>query len=257
MNTQEINELIFPFQIHYNEEQKRNYYFNLEAGSSHWELPTELDKLLKEHLKKIKSTEQQDAEKKNIYKYLPKQLVKKERKRYLKFMEECTTKPAASRGCCANGVNCRFYHRIPIIDDCNLIDNSKDIFGRARFSTYREDMKGVGSFAKVREVVHAESSSGQQRDILIKWANEDPNPKEIFFLGGCGVLPTVSCCYAAGYQPGKHRFIRNGLLHFEVFFVRTKRLRNQLLLQLVRYRAVVLDLAIEHPLVQPRKILVA
>jgi len=36
MNTQEINELIFPFQIHYNEEHKRNYYFNLETGSSLW-----------------------------------------------------------------------------------------------------------------------------------------------------------------------------------------------------------------------------
>lgn len=53
-----------------------------------------------------------------------------------------------ARGCCANGVNCRFYHRIPTADDCKLVDNSKDIFGRARFSTYREDMKGVGSFAK-------------------------------------------------------------------------------------------------------------
>lgn len=54
----------------------------------------QLDKRVEEHLKKLKSTEQTDAEKKNIYKYLPKQLVKKERKRYLKFMEDCTTKPA-------------------------------------------------------------------------------------------------------------------------------------------------------------------
>lgn len=39
MNTEDLNELIFPYQIHYNEEHKRNYYFNLESGSSLWELP--------------------------------------------------------------------------------------------------------------------------------------------------------------------------------------------------------------------------
>ena len=47
MNTQEINELIFPFQINYNDEHKRNYYFNMETGTSLWELPAELDKLVK------------------------------------------------------------------------------------------------------------------------------------------------------------------------------------------------------------------
>lgn len=94
MNTEEINELIFPFQIHYNEEHKRNYYFNMETSTSHWELPAELDKRLKEHMKKLKSSEAVDAEKKNIYKFLPKQIVKKEKKKYLKFLGECLTKPA-------------------------------------------------------------------------------------------------------------------------------------------------------------------
>lgn len=40
------------------------------------------------------------------------------------------------------------------MDDCQQIDNSKDIFGRARFSTYREDMKGVGSFAKETRAIY-------------------------------------------------------------------------------------------------------
>lgn len=39
MNTQEINELIEPFQIFYDEANKRNYYFNSETGESVWELP--------------------------------------------------------------------------------------------------------------------------------------------------------------------------------------------------------------------------
>lgn len=32
MNTQEINELIEPYQIFYDEENKRNYYFNSDTG---------------------------------------------------------------------------------------------------------------------------------------------------------------------------------------------------------------------------------
>lgn len=36
MNTQEINELIEPFQIYYDDENKKNYYFNSETGESVW-----------------------------------------------------------------------------------------------------------------------------------------------------------------------------------------------------------------------------
>lgn len=45
-------------------------------------------------MKKLKSSEAVDAERKNIYKFLPKQIVKKEKKKYLKFLGECLTKPA-------------------------------------------------------------------------------------------------------------------------------------------------------------------
>ena len=59
-----------------------------------------------------------------------------------------------ARGCCANGVNCKYYHRVPTIEDCEQIDQNKDIFGRARFSSFREDMKGVGSFAKETRAIY-------------------------------------------------------------------------------------------------------
>jgi hypothetical protein len=32
MNTKEINELISPYQIYYDEKLKKNYYFNLETN---------------------------------------------------------------------------------------------------------------------------------------------------------------------------------------------------------------------------------
>lgn len=51
-----------------------------------------------------------------------------------------------ARGCCAEGVNCRYYHRIPTLDECDGIDASKDIFGRTRFGEHRSDRSGIGSF---------------------------------------------------------------------------------------------------------------
>jgi len=53
-----------------------------------------------------------------------------------------------ARGCCAEGANCKYYHRIPTFEECDQIDQAKDIFGRPRFSTHREDMDGIGSFLK-------------------------------------------------------------------------------------------------------------
>lgn len=59
-----------------------------------------------------------------------------------------------ARGCCSNGVNCKFYHKVPAIEDCENVDQTKDIFGRARFSVFREDMKGVGSFSKETKALY-------------------------------------------------------------------------------------------------------
>lgn len=60
-----------------------------------------------------------------------------------------------SHGCCTEGVNCKYYHHPPTLDECKVIDSSKDVFGRARFAEHREDREGIGSFmheTKVLEV---------------------------------------------------------------------------------------------------------
>ncbi|KAJ3415609.1 Pre-mRNA-splicing factor [Chytridiales sp. JEL 0842] len=51
-----------------------------------------------------------------------------------------------ARGCCAKGVDCNFWHRIPLETD--KIPMAQDIFGRDRFRDERDDMGGVGSFEK-------------------------------------------------------------------------------------------------------------
>lgn len=51
-----------------------------------------------------------------------------------------------ARGCCTEGVNCRYYHRVPQASDLRQTDNLRDIFGRTRHATHKDNYEGVGSF---------------------------------------------------------------------------------------------------------------
>ncbi|ANQ08675.1 Uncharacterized protein PCOAH_00030140 [Plasmodium coatneyi] len=51
-----------------------------------------------------------------------------------------------ARGCCAYGHNCLYRHRIPNENDELQFEQTIDIFGREKFSTFKEDMGGVGNF---------------------------------------------------------------------------------------------------------------
>lgn len=49
-------------------------------------------------------------------------------------------------GCCSEGAGCKYFHRVPSLQECQTVDHTRDIFGRARHASHREDMAGVGSF---------------------------------------------------------------------------------------------------------------
>lgn len=51
-----------------------------------------------------------------------------------------------ARGCCAYGSNCLYKHRVPTENDELEFEHTVDIFGREKFSTYKDDMSGVGCF---------------------------------------------------------------------------------------------------------------
>lgn len=51
-----------------------------------------------------------------------------------------------AKGCCTQGKNCAFLHRLPEMQDEYMLDPSVDIFGRERHARHRDDMSGVGSF---------------------------------------------------------------------------------------------------------------
>lgn len=53
-----------------------------------------------------------------------------------------------AKGCCYLGSNCRYYHRLPTVEDDRKLDMLHDIFGRERFAAHRDDMDGVGTFSE-------------------------------------------------------------------------------------------------------------
>lgn len=57
-----------------------------------------------------------------------------------------------ARGYCCNGKNCEYLHRIPT--ELDIFSPTVDCFGRERFSDYRDDMSGVGSFSRVNKTLY-------------------------------------------------------------------------------------------------------
>ncbi|CAG8458853.1 11288_t:CDS:2 [Funneliformis caledonium] len=57
-----------------------------------------------------------------------------------------------ARGCCPFGHECNYWHRIPTESD--PVDTTIDSFGRDKFSEYREDMGGIGSFNRENRTLY-------------------------------------------------------------------------------------------------------
>ncbi len=63
-----------------------------------------------------------------------------------------------AKGCCAEGVNCRYYHRVPTKQDAEKIENLRDVFGRSRFATHRYMIFNEGMIWE--ELVHLQKNAG-------------------------------------------------------------------------------------------------
>lgn len=57
-----------------------------------------------------------------------------------------------ARGLCPKGVDCEYLHRLPTVHD--IFNPNVDCFGRDKFSDYRDDMGGVGSFSKQNRTIY-------------------------------------------------------------------------------------------------------
>ncbi|KAF2272285.1 uncharacterized protein EI97DRAFT_386122 [Westerdykella ornata] len=57
-----------------------------------------------------------------------------------------------ARGLCPRGVDCEYLHRLPTVTD--IFPSNVDCFGRDKFSDYRDDMGGVGSFQRQNRTLY-------------------------------------------------------------------------------------------------------
>lgn len=57
-----------------------------------------------------------------------------------------------ARGTCTKGQDCEYLHRLPTTFD--LFSPNVDCFGREKFSDYRDDMGGVGSFMRQNRTIY-------------------------------------------------------------------------------------------------------
>jgi hypothetical protein len=57
-----------------------------------------------------------------------------------------------ARGMCPRGVECEYLHRLPTVTD--IFPSNVDCFGRDKFSDYRDDMGGVGSFQRQNRTLY-------------------------------------------------------------------------------------------------------
>ncbi|KAM0452254.1 hypothetical protein ACHAPV_008717 [Trichoderma viride] len=57
-----------------------------------------------------------------------------------------------ARGLCPRGADCMYLHRLP--GTHNVLAPNVDVFGRDKFSGYRDDMGGVGSFMRQNRTVY-------------------------------------------------------------------------------------------------------
>ncbi|TCD64017.1 Pre-mRNA-splicing factor [Steccherinum ochraceum] len=76
-----------------------------------------------------------------------------------------------ARGCCPYGWECEYLHTLPDAST-QLPDTSKDCFARDKFSDYRDDMGGVGSFARQNRTLYVgrikETGTGPETEEVVK-----------------------------------------------------------------------------------------
>lgn len=102
-----------------------------------------------------------------------------------------------AKGCCSEGVNCHYYHRVPTLEDAVKIENLRDIFGRSRFATPLKDNGGVGVFTKecrtllVSDIKKVESKNPVKDMVKIIYDNFSPWGE----IEDINYIPMKSVCY--------------------------------------------------------------
>jgi Torus domain len=108
-----------------------------------------------------------------------------------------------SRGCCPYGWECEYLHSLPDPERA-LPDSSKDCFARDKFSDYRDDMGGVGTFTRQNRTLYVgrikETGAGPETEEVVRrhfkeWGDIEHSASPLYlrlalFLSQCGQLTT-------------------------------------------------------------------
>ena len=102
-----------------------------------------------------------------------------------------------AKGCCSEGVNCHYYHRVPTISECKKIENLRDIFGRSRFDVALKDNGGIGVFTKecrtllVSDLKKIETKNPIRDMVKLIYSNFSPWGE----IEDINYIPMKSLCY--------------------------------------------------------------
>ncbi|KAG8158934.1 hypothetical protein KVR01_011377 [Diaporthe batatas] len=124
-----------------------------------------------------------------------------------------------ARGICPKGQDCEYLHRLPTIHD--LFNPNVDCFGRDKFSDYRDDMGGVGSFMRQNRTVYVGRIhvSDDIEEIVARHFAEWGEVERIRVLNTRGVA-FITYSNEANAQFAKEAMAHQSLDHSEILNVR-------------------------------------
>ncbi|KAI5818089.1 hypothetical protein BZA77DRAFT_278367 [Pyronema omphalodes] len=124
-----------------------------------------------------------------------------------------------ARGLCPRGADCEYLHRLPTVHD--IFNPNVDAFGRDKFSDYRDDMGGVGSFMRQNHTLYVGRIhvSDDIEEIVARHFAEWGQVERIRVLNSRGV-GFVTYVNEANAQFAKEAMAHQSLDHNEILNVR-------------------------------------
>ncbi|KAF2184708.1 RNA binding protein [Zopfia rhizophila CBS 207.26] len=124
-----------------------------------------------------------------------------------------------ARGLCPKGVDCEYLHRLPTVTD--IYASNVDCFGRDKFSDYRDDMGGVGSFQRQNRTLYVGRIhvTDDIEEIVARHFAEWGQVERIRVLTARGVA-FVTYTNEANSQFAKEAMAHQSLDHSEILNVR-------------------------------------
>lgn len=124
-----------------------------------------------------------------------------------------------ARGLCPRGAECEYLHRLPTVHD--LFNPNADCFGRDKFSDYRDDMGGVGSFMRQSHTLYVGRIhvSDDIEEVVARHFAEWGQIERIRVLNSRGV-GFVTYTNEANAQFAKEAMAHQSLDHNEILNVR-------------------------------------